>query len=126
MMDHYPEELAPEQLVVNGHEFWLIKLTTLRRRLVLRVWRCAARRRNNSLGSKCDGSGKCEESGVADASQTYTYRENTMKSGMLALLVIAVATLSGCNHFSQGDYRGIHRAGTIPCNGTPPNQPGCY
>jgi hypothetical protein len=37
MMDHYPEEVAPEQLVVNGHEFWLIKLKTLRRRLVLRV-----------------------------------------------------------------------------------------
>lgn len=39
---------------------------------------------------------------------------------------LLVAALAGCANFSQGGYRGIHNAGTIPCNATPLNQPGCY
>jgi hypothetical protein len=39
----------------------------------------------------------------------------------VALMVIAISVLSGCGHFTQKNTKG-----TIPCNATPPNQPGCY
>lgn len=47
-----------------------------------------------------------------------------MQRGMTVVLVLC-ALLMGCSHHSWGPDGGREVQG-ISCNGTPPNQPGCY
>jgi hypothetical protein len=59
---------------------------------------------------------------LASATMLINFAEGTsMNLRRVALMVIAMSVLSGCGHFTQKNTKG-----TIPCNSTPPNQPGCY
>lgn len=47
-----------------------------------------------------------------------------MNKGLLIGLV--VTRLTGCNHYFNSPYGSRWDQRNIPCNATPPNQPGCY